>query len=229
MAREAKFDPVVGREKEIERVVQILSRRTKNNPCLIGEPGVGKTAIAEGLAQKIVDGNIPETLKGKRVVTLDLSSMVAGAKYRGEFEERLKKALEEIKKSGNVILFIDEMHTIIGAGAAEGAIDASNILKPSLARGEIQVIGATTFDEYRKHVEQDAALERRFQPITVSEPTKEEAIVILKGLRDQYEAHHRVKITDGALVAAVNLSDRYITDRFCQTRQLTLLMKQVQG
>lgn len=223
MAREAKFDPVVGREKEIERVVQILSRRTKNNPCLIGEPGVGKTAIAEGLAQKIVDGNIPETLKGKRVVTLDLSSMVAGAKYRGEFEERLKKALEEIKKSGNVILFIDEMHTIIGAGAAEGAIDASNILKPSLARGEIQVIGATTFDEYRKHVEQDAALERRFQPITVSEPTKEEAIVILKGLRDQYEAHHRVKITDGALVAAVNLSDRYITDRFLPDKAIDLI------
>jgi len=223
MAREAKFDPVVGREKEIERVVQILSRRTKNNPCLIGEPGVGKTAIAEGLAQKIVDGNIPETLKGKRVVTLDLSSMVAGAKYRGEFEERLKKALEEIKKSGNVILFIDEMHTIIGAGAAEGAIDASNILKPSLARGEIQVIGATTFDEYRKHVEQDAALERRFQPITVSEPTKEEAIVILKGLRDQYEAHHRVKITDEALVAAVNLSDRYITDRFLPDKAIDLI------
>lgn len=223
MAREAKFDPVVGREKEIERVIQILSRRTKNNPCLIGEPGVGKTAIAEGLAQKIVDGNIPETLKGKRVVTLDLSSMVAGAKYRGEFEERLKKALEEIKKSGNVILFIDEMHTIIGAGAAEGAIDASNILKPSLARGEIQVIGATTFDEYRKHVEQDAALERRFQPITVSEPTKEEAIVILKGLRDQYEAHHRVKITDGALVAAVNLSDRYITDRFLPDKAIDLI------
>ncbi|HAA42599.1 MAG TPA: ATP-dependent Clp protease ATP-binding subunit ClpC [Ruminiclostridium sp.] len=223
MAREAKFDPVVGREKEIERVIQILSRRTKNNPCLIGEPGVGKTAIAEGLAQKIVDGNIPETLKDKRVVTLDLSSMVAGAKYRGEFEERLKKAIEEIKKSGNVILFIDEMHTIIGAGAAEGAIDASNILKPSLARGEIQVIGATTFDEYRKHVEQDAALERRFQPIVVEEPTKEEAIVILKGLRDQYEAHHRVKITDEALVAAVNLSDRYITDRFLPDKAIDLI------
>ncbi|MDQ2084888.1 ATP-dependent Clp protease ATP-binding subunit [Herbivorax sp. ANBcel31] len=223
MAREAKFDPVVGREKEIERVVQILSRRTKNNPCLIGESGVGKTAIAEGLAQKIVEGNIPETLKDKRVVTLDLSSMVAGAKYRGEFEERLKKALEEIKKSANVVLFIDEMHTIIGAGAAEGAIDASNILKPSLARGEIQVIGATTFDEYRKHVEEDAALERRFQPITVSEPTKEEAIIILKGLRDQYEAHHRVKITDEALVAAVNLSDRYITDRFLPDKAIDLI------
>lgn len=223
MAREAKFDPVIGRDKEIERVIQILSRRTKNNPCLIGEPGVGKTAIAEGLAQKIVEGNIPEMLKDKRVVTLELSSMVAGAKYRGEFEERLKKALEEIKKAGNVILFIDEMHTIIGAGAAEGAIDASNILKPSLARGEIQVIGATTLDEYRKHVEKDAALERRFQPITVGEPTKEEAIEILKGVRDKYEAHHRVKITDDALVAAVKLSDRYITDRFLPDKAIDLI------
>jgi ATP-dependent Clp protease ATP-binding subunit ClpC len=223
MAREAKFDPVVGRDKEIERVIQILSRRTKNNPCLIGEPGVGKTAIAEGLAQKIVEGNIPETLKDKRVVTLDLSSMVAGAKYRGEFEERLKKALEEIKKAGNVILFIDEMHTIIGAGAAEGAIDASNILKPSLARGEIQVIGATTIDEYRKHIEKDAALERRFQPITVGEPSKEEAIEILKGVRDKYEAHHRVTITDDALVAAVKLSDRYITDRFLPDKAIDLI------
>jgi len=223
MAREAKFDPVIGRDKEIERVIQILSRRTKNNPCLIGEPGVGKTAIAEGLAQKIVEGNIPEILKDKRVVTLDLSSMVAGAKYRGEFEERLKKALDEIKKAGNVILFIDEMHTIIGAGAAEGAIDASNILKPSLARGEIQVIGATTLDEYRKHVEKDAALERRFQPITVGEPTIEEAIEILKGVRDKYEAHHRVKITDEALVAAVKLSDRYITDRFLPDKAIDLI------
>jgi len=223
MAREAKFDPVVGRDKEIERVIQILSRRTKNNPCLIGEPGVGKTAIAEGLAQKIVEGNIPEMLKEKRVVTLDLSSMVAGAKYRGEFEERLKKALEEIKKAGNVILFIDEMHTIIGAGAAEGAIDASNILKPSLARGEIQVIGATTLDEYRKHVEKDSALERRFQPITVGEPTKEEAIEILKGVRDKYEAHHRVKITDEALVASVKLSDRYITERFLPDKAIDLI------
>ena len=223
MAREAKFDPVIGRDKEIERVIQILSRRTKNNPCLIGEPGVGKTAIAEGLAQKIVEGNIPEMLKGKRVVTLDLSSMVAGAKYRGEFEERLKKALDEIKKAGNVILFIDEMHTIIGAGAAEGAIDASNILKPSLARGEIQVIGATTIDEYRKHVEKDAALERRFQPITVGEPSKEEAIEILKGVRDKYEAHHRVKITDEALVAAVKLSDRYITERFLPDKAIDLV------
>ena len=223
MAREDKFDPIIGRDKEIERVVQILSRRTKNNPCLIGEPGVGKTAIAEGLAQKITEGNIPETLKGKRVVTLDLSSMVAGAKYRGEFEERLKKALDEIRKVGNVILFIDEMHTIIGAGAAEGAIDASNILKPSLARGEIQVIGATTITEYRKHVEKDAALERRFQPITVGEPSKEEAVDILKGIRDKYEAHHRVKITDGALEAAVKLSDRYITDRYLPDKAIDLI------
>ncbi|NLD46139.1 MAG: ATP-dependent Clp protease ATP-binding subunit, partial [Clostridiaceae bacterium] len=223
MAREGKFDPVIGRDKEIERVIQILSRRTKNNPCLIGEPGVGKTAIAEGLAQKIVEGNIPETLKDKRVVTLDLSSMVAGAKYRGEFEERLKKALDEIKKAGNVVLFIDEMHTIIGAGAAEGAIDASNILKPSLARGEIQVIGATTLNEYRKHVEKDSALERRFQPITVGEPTREEAVEILKGVRDKYEAHHRVTITDDALTAAVELSDRYITDRFLPDKAIDLI------
>ena len=223
MAREGKFDPVIGRDKEIERVIQILSRRTKNNPCLIGEPGVGKTAIAEGLAQKIVEANIPEILKDKRVVTLDLSSMVAGAKYRGEFEERLKKAMDEIRKAGNIILFIDEMHTIIGAGAAEGAIDASNILKPSLARGEIQVIGATTLDEYRKHVEKDAALERRFQPITVGEPSKEEAIEILKGLRDKYEAHHRVKITDDAIEASVRLSDRYITDRFLPDKAIDLI------
>lgn len=223
MAKEGKFDPVIGRDKEIERVIQILSRRTKNNPCLIGEPGVGKTAIAEGLAQKIVEGNIPEILKEKRVVTLDLSSMVAGAKYRGEFEERLKKAVEEIRKAGNVILFIDEMHTIIGAGAAEGAIDASNILKPLLARGEIQVIGATTLDEYRKHVEKDAALERRFQPITVGEPSKEEAYEILKGIRDKYEAHHRVKITDDALDAAVKYSDRYITDRFLPDKAIDLI------
>jgi len=223
LAKEGKLDPVIGREKEIERVVQILSRRTKNNPCLIGEPGVGKTAIAEGLAQRIVEGNIPEILKDKRVVTLDLSSMVAGAKYRGEFEERLKKALDEIRKSGNIILFIDEMHTIIGAGAAEGAIDASNILKPSLARGEIQVIGATTLDEYRKHVEKDAALERRFQPVTIGEPSEEEAIRILKGLRDKYEAHHRVKITDEALEAAVKLSARYITDRFLPDKAIDLV------
>lgn len=223
MARDGKIDPVIGRDKEIERVIQILSRRTKNNPCLIGEPGVGKTAIAEGLAQKIVEGNIPEILSDKRVVTLDLSSMVAGAKYRGEFEDRLKKAMEEIRKAGNVILFIDELHTIVGAGAAEGAIDASNILKPSLARGEIQVIGATTLNEYRKHIEKDAALERRFQPITVGEPTKEEAVEILKGVRDKYEAHHRVKITDDALDAAVKLSDRYITDRFLPDKAIDLV------
>jgi len=223
MAREDKFDPVIGRDKEIERVIQILTRRTKNNPCLIGEPGVGKTAIAEGLAQKIVSGNIPEILKNKRIVTLDLASMVAGAKYRGEFEERLKKALNEVRKAGNVILFIDEMHTIIGAGAAEGAIDASNILKPLLARGEIQVIGATTLDEYRKHVEKDAALERRFQPIMVEQPTVEETLKILKGIRDKYEAHHSVKITDEALRAAAELSDRYITDRFLPDKAIDLI------
>jgi ATP-dependent Clp protease ATP-binding subunit ClpC len=223
LAREGKFDPTIGRDKEIERVIQILSRRTKNNPCLIGEPGVGKTAIAEGLAQKIVEGNIPELLKDKRVFTLDLSSMVAGAKYRGEFEERLKKAMDEVRKAGNVILFIDEMHTIIGAGAAEGAIDASNILKPALARGEIQVIGATTLNEYRKHVEKDSALERRFQPITVGEPSQEETIEILKGIRDKYEAHHRVKITDGALEAAARLSSRYITDRYLPDKAIDLI------
>lgn len=223
MAKEDKFDPIIGRDKEIERVIQILTRRTKNNPCLIGEPGVGKTAIAEGLAQKIVAGNIPEILKDRRVVTLDLSSMVAGAKYRGEFEERLKKAMDEIRKAGNVILFIDEMHTIIGAGAAEGAIDASNILKPSLARGEIQVIGATTLDEYRKHVEKDAALERRFQPITVGEPTVQETMQILKGIRDKYEAHHNVKITDSALETAAKLSDRYVTDRYLPDKAIDLI------
>ena len=223
IAAAGKFDPIIGRDKEIERVVQILSRRTKNNPCLIGEPGVGKTAIAEGLAQRIVAGNIPEVLKGKRVFTLDLSSMVAGAKYRGEFEERLKKAIEEVIKSGNVVLFIDEMHTIVGAGAAEGAIDASNILKPSLARGEMQIIGATTISEYRKYIEKDAALERRFQPITVNEPTKEETIEILKGIRDKYEAHHGIKITDEAINAAVNLSARYITDRFFPDKAIDLI------
>lgn len=223
LAKDGKFDPIIGRDKEIERVIQILSRRTKNNPCLIGEPGVGKTAIAEGLAQRIVEGNIPEILKDKRVVTLDLSAMVAGAKYRGEFEERLKRTLDEIRKAGNIILFIDEMHTIIGAGAAEGAIDASNILKPSLARGEIQVIGATTLDEYRKHVEKDAALERRFQPIMVGEPTEEETLQILKGIRDKYEAHHRVKITDDALEEAVRLSARYITDRFLPDKAIDLM------
>ncbi|WP_202976477.1 ATP-dependent Clp protease ATP-binding subunit [Anaerophilus nitritogenes] len=223
MVREGKVDPVIGRDKEIERVIQILSRRTKNNPCLIGEPGVGKTAIAEGLAQKIIEGNIPQTLKDKRVVTLDLASMVAGAKYRGEFEDRLKKVMNELRESKDVVLFIDEMHTIIGAGAAEGAIDASNILKPALARGELQAIGATTLDEYRKHIEKDPALERRFQPIYVEEPTVEETIEILKGLRDKYEAHHGVKITDEALKTAANLSHRYITDRFLPDKAVDLM------
>lgn len=222
-AREDKLDPVVGREKEIERVIQILSRRTKNNPVLIGEPGVGKTAIAEGLAQRVVAGNVPEILLNKRVVTLDMASMVAGTKYRGEFEERLKKAIEEITRSGNIIVFIDELHTIIGAGAAEGAMDAANILKPALARGELQCIGATTLDEYRKHIEKDPALERRFQPITVDEPTVEETIAILTGLRDKYEAHHRVRITDEALTAAARLSDRYITDRFLPDKAIDLI------
>ncbi|MDD3243359.1 MAG: ATP-dependent Clp protease ATP-binding subunit [Eubacteriales bacterium] len=222
-AADGELDPVIGRQKEIERVVQILSRRTKNNPVLIGEPGVGKTAVAEGLAERIVAGNIPELLKEKRVVTLDLSGMVAGAKYRGEFEERLKEAMAEVKRAGNVILFIDEMHTIIGAGAAEGAIDAANILKPALARGEIQAIGATTIDEYRKHVEKDPALERRFQPVMVGEPTKEQAVAILKGLRDRYEAHHKVRITDEAIEAAVKLSDRYITDRYLPDKAIDLI------
>jgi ATP-dependent Clp protease ATP-binding subunit ClpC len=223
MASEGKLDPVIGRDNETQRLLEILCRRIKNNPCLIGEPGVGKTAIAEGLAQRIVSGNIPEILKDKRVVTLDLSSMIAGSKYRGEFEERLKKVLGEIKQAGDVILFIDEIHTLIGAGGAEGAIDASNILKPALARGEIQCVGATTLDEYRKHIEKDSALERRFQPITVGEPTKEEAVSILKGLRDKYEAHHRVKITDSALEAAVTLSDRYITDRYLPDKAIDLI------
>ena len=222
-ARDGKLDPVVGREKEIERVIQILSRRTKNNPCLIGEPGVGKTAIAEGLAQRITDGRVPEILKDKRVVSLDLASLVAGSKYRGEFEERLKKVMEEIRQAGNVIMFIDELHTIIGAGAAEGAIDASNILKPALARGELQAIGATTIDEFRKHVEKDAALERRFQPVMVEEPNQDDAIAILKGLRDRYEAHHRVEITDAAIEAAVRLSDRYVTDRFLPDKAVDLI------
>ncbi|WP_102399193.1 ATP-dependent Clp protease ATP-binding subunit [Haloimpatiens massiliensis] len=223
MAREGELDPVIGRDKETERVLEILCRRTKNNPCLIGDPGVGKTAIAEGLAQRIVQGNIPEILKDKRVVTLDLSSLIAGSKYRGEFEERLKNVMIDIKNSKNVILFIDEIHTIIGAGGAEGAIDASNILKPALARGEIQCIGATTIDEYRKHIEKDAALERRFQPVMVGEPTKEETILILRGLRDKYEAHHRVKITDDAIEAAVKLSDRYITDRYLPDKAIDLV------
>ena len=223
LVREGKVDPVIGRDKEIERVIQILSRRTKNNPCLIGEPGVGKTAICEGLAHKIIEGNVPETLKDKRVGTLGRSSLVAGAKYRGEFEDRLKKSIEEIMSAGNVVLFIDELHTIVGAGAAEGAIDAANILKPLLARGEIQIIGATTLDEYRKHIEKDAALERRFQPISVGEPTPEEAIEILKGIRDKYEAHHKVKITDKALEAAVRLSCRYINDRFLPDKAIDLI------
>ena len=223
MAKEGKLDPVIGRGKEIERVIQILSRRTKNNPCLIGEPGVGKTAIAEGLAQKITADEVPELLRGKRVVTLDLTGMVAGTKYRGDFEERIKNAIDEVIREKNVILFIDEIHTIIGAGAAEGAVDAANILKPSLARGELQVIGATTLDEYRKHIEKDAALERRFQPVTVGEPTAEEAILILRGLRDKYEAHHKVKITDEALEAAVTLSTHYISDRYLPDKAIDLV------
>lgn len=222
-AKEGNLDPVIGRGKEIERVIQVLSRRTKNNPVLIGEPGVGKTAIAEGLAQKIVHNEIPETLRDKRVMTLDMGSVVAGTKYRGEFEDRLKKIMDEIRAAGNIILFIDELHTLIGAGGAEGAIDASNILKPALARGELQCIGATTLDEYRKYIEKDAALERRFQPITVDQPTPEEAIQILHGLRDRYEAHHRVKITDDAIVQAVKLSDRYISDRFLPDKAIDLI------
>jgi ATP-dependent Clp protease ATP-binding subunit ClpC len=223
MAREGKLDPVIGRDNETQRLLEILCRRMKNNPCLIGEAGVGKTAIAEGLAQRIASGSIPESLKDKRLITLDIASMVAGSKYRGEFEERLKKVMKEILESGNIIIFIDEIHTIIGAGGAEGAIDASNILKPALARGEIQCIGATTTDEYRKHIERDPALERRFQPITVGEPSKEEAVNILKGLRDKYEAHHRVKITDSAIEAAVSLSDRYISDRYLPDKAIDLI------
>ncbi len=222
-AKNGELDPVIGRAKEIERITQILIRRTKNNPVLIGEPGVGKSAIAEGLALRIAEGNIPELLRGKRVISLDLAGMIAGAKYRGEFEERFKDALKELVKDGNVILFIDELHTIVGAGAAEGAMDAANMLKPMLARGEIQVIGATTLDEYRKYIEKDAALERRFQPVVVGEPTKEETLEILKGLRDKYEAHHKVKITDEALQAAVELSDRYITDRFLPDKAIDLM------
>jgi len=224
LAREGKLDPVIGREKEIERVIQILSRRTKNNPALIGEPGVGKTAIAEGLAQRIIENRVPEVLKDKRVITLDLASLVAGSKYRGEFEERLKKVMNEIRAtSGEIILFIDELHTIVGAGAAEGAIDASNILKPALARGELQCIGATTLDEYRKHVEKDPALERRFQPIVVKEPSVDETIAILKGLRDRYEAHHGVEITDEAIEAAARLSDRFVADRFQPDKAIDLV------
>ena len=222
-AEEGKLDPVIGRKQEIERVIEILSRRTKNNPCLIGEPGVGKTAAVEGLAQKIASGDAPEILKDKRVVTLDISGMVAGSKYRGDFEERIKKALNEVKKAGDVILFIDEIHTIVGAGAAEGAIDAANILKPLLARGEIQLVGATTLNEYRKFIEKDAALERRFSPVTVNEPSEKDTIQILKGIRDKYEAHHNVKITDEAIEAAVKLSIRYVNDRFLPDKAIDLI------
>src|ERR1700681_2721419 len=222
-ARESKLDPVIGREKEIERVMQVLSRRTKNNPVLIGEPGVGKTAVVEGLAQAIVKGEVPETLKDKQLYTLDLGALVAGSRYRGDFEERLKKVLKEIRTRGDIILFIDELHTLVGAGAAEGAIDAASILKPKLARGELQTIGATTLDEYRKYIEKDAPLERRFQPVQVGEPTVEHTIEILKGLRDRYEAHHRVSITDSAMVAAATLADRYINDRFLPDKAIDLI------
>ena len=222
-AKQGKIDPVIGRDKEISRVIQILSRRTKNNPVLIGEPGVGKTAIAEGLAQRIVNGNVPEILRNKRIISLSISSMLAGAKYRGEFEERLKKAIDEVQKHDDMIIFIDEIHTLVGAGATEGAVDAANILKPALARGEFQVIGATTLDEYKKHIEKDAALERRFQPILVGEPSEEDALKILKGLRDRYEAFHKAKITDAALEAAVSLSSRYITDRFLPDKAIDVV------
>ena len=222
-AEEGKLDPIIGRKEEIERVIQILSRRTKNNPCLIGEPGVGKTAAVEGLAQKIIKGDVPEILKDKRVVTLDISGMIAGSKYRGDFEERIKKALDEVKKVGDVILFIDEIHTIVGAGAAEGAMDAANILKPLLARGEIQLIGATTLNEYRKYIEKDAALERRFSPVTVNEPSEKDTVKILKGIRDKYEAHHGVKISDEAIEAAVKMSVRYINDRFLPDKAIDLI------
>ena len=223
IAREGTLDPVIGRSKEITRVIEVLARRTKNNPVLIGEPGVGKTAIAEGLAQQVVNNEVPEILRDKRVMTLDMGTVVAGTKYRGEFEDRMKKVMEEIRQAGNIILFIDELHTLIGAGGAEGAIDASNILKPSLARGELQCIGATTLDEYRKYIEKDAALERRFQPIQVDEPTVEETVQIIYGLRDRYEAHHRVKITDEAVEAAAKMSDRYISDRFLPDKAIDLI------
>ncbi len=224
LARENKLDPVIGRANEIERVIQILARRTKNNPALIGEPGVGKTAIAEGLAQRVVKGEVPEPLRDRRVITLDLAGLVAGTKYRGEFEERMKRVMDEIRgAAGEIILFIDELHTLVGAGAAEGAIDASNIIKPALARGELQCIGATTLNEFRKHIEKDSALERRFQPVMVGEPTVEETVEILKGLRDRYEAHHKVTITDEALVAAARLGDRYISDRFLPDKAVDLI------
>lgn len=223
LVKEGKIDPVIGRENEIERVIQVLCRRTKNNPALLGEPGVGKTAIAEGLAQRIVEGKVPEILRNKEIVTLDMGSLVAGSKYRGDFEERLKKIMDEVKKNKNIILFIDEMHTLVGAGAAEGALDAANILKPELARGDLQIIGATTLDEYRKHIEKDAALERRFQPIMVNEPSEEDAIKILQGIRDKYEAHHKVEITDEAIVSAVKLSSRYISDRYLPDKAIDLI------
>ncbi|MCL2703152.1 MAG: ATP-dependent Clp protease ATP-binding subunit [Defluviitaleaceae bacterium] len=223
MAEEGRFDPIIGRETEMQRIIQILSRRTKNNPCLVGDPGVGKTAIVEGLSQKIISGDIPETLRNKRIISLDLSSMVAGSKYRGEFEERIKRVLAEVRQAGNIVLFVDEIHTIIGAGAAEGAIDASNILKPPLSRGEIQLIGATTLNEYRKHIEKDAALERRFQPVMVDEPTEEAAVSMIKGLRDKYEAHHNVEITNEAIEAAVKMSTRYINDRFLPDKAIDLI------
>ena len=222
-AEDGKIDPIIGRNAEVEKVIQILSRRIKNNPCLVGEPGVGKTAIIEGLAQKIVDEAVPENLKDKRVVTMDISGMVAGAKYRGDFEERIKKALNEVKKAGDIILFVDEIHTIVGAGAAEGAIDAANILKPLLARGEIQLIGATTINEYRKYIEKDIALERRFNKVKIEEPSKKDTVEILKGIRDKYEAHHNVKISDQAIEAAVDLSVRYINDRFLPDKAIDLI------
>ena len=229
MARNSELDPVIGRDKEIQRVVQILSRRTKNNPVLIGEPGVGKTAIAEGLAQRIVSGEIPEILKDKRVMQLNVANLVAGTKYRGEFEERMRKIVKEVREAKKVILFIDEIHTLVGAGGAEGAVDAANIIKPSLSRGEFQVIGATTITEYRKYIEKDAALERRFQPVHVEEPSEEDTVSILKGLRDSYEAHHRVKITDDALEAAAKLSQRYITDRFLPDKAIDLIDEACEG
>lgn len=223
MAADGNLDPVVGRDKEIARLIQILSRRTKNNPCLVGEPGVGKTAIVEGLAQRIISSMVPESVKNKRVVVLDLSGMVAGSKYRGEFEERIRNVINEVRSNQGILLFIDELHTIIGAGGAEGALDASNILKPSLSRGEIQLIGATTLEEYRKYIEKDAALERRFQPVTVEEPSEEETIEILKGLRPYYEKHHGVVIEDSALEAAVKMSERYINDRFLPDKAIDII------